>query len=93
MARDPFKLPGLSGVPGMPNKLPSDKALNPRPMMVRPEQSMNPEARAMRFKKLASMIGRPRGTGIAAAPVAQQPAPMPMAPLLPPPGPNKFKKY
>jgi len=94
MPKNPFSLPGLPGVPGMQSKLPSDAALNPRPVMVRPEQAMNPEARAMRFRRLASMIGRPKGTGLAPAPVAAMPQPTPMAPpLAPPPGLNLKKRY
>lgn len=86
MARNPFSIPTL---PGTSNKLPSDKALNPKPVMVRPEQPMNPEARAVRFRRLASILGRPRGTGLAAP--AQAPAMQPIAPLAQPLGPKSPK--
>lgn len=91
MARNPFNLPGLSGVSGMQSKLPSDVGIA-KPTMVRPEQNVNPEARAMRFRRLQSILGRPRGTGVAAVPTAPMTQPMNLAaPLAPPPG-LKLKK-
>ncbi len=55
MARNPFAIPK---VPGTSNKLPSDTPLNPKPVMVGQEHSMNPEDRKMRFKRLAGILAR-----------------------------------
>lgn len=55
MARNPFKIPGLPNPPS--GKLPSDKALNPKPLMGRQQQPSNPEEQQKRyFRKLASII-------------------------------------
>lgn len=78
MARNPFKSPGLPGLPGVSSKLPSDKALNPKPNMVGAEQPMSPEGKKLRFRKLAALLGglRPQN-GVASPP-----------PVMPPIGPK-----
>jgi len=78
MAKNPFQTPKLPGLPGVSNKLPSDRPLNPKPNLVGSEQPVNPEARRMRFRKLAALLGGLHAqTGVANPP-----------PVIPPIGPK-----
>lgn len=77
MARNPLHLPML---PGLSSKLPSDKALNPKPNLIGSEQPLNPEARRMRFRKLAALLGGLKSqTGISNPP----PVIAPLSPKIP----------